>query len=87
MKGTSSLNDLQSLGKGLEKAGKSEAGGWPLDPAHLCLDAKVSEHPTALPFSPNTPRNGRKWRFQGANSGPVNPFHHTLTFVHQLKPC
>lgn len=35
--------------------------------------------PTALPFSPNTARDGRKWRFQEANLGPANPSHTCLS--------
>lgn len=45
--------------------------------------------PKSVPHSPSLlskySRDGRKRRFQGANSGPTSPFHHILTFVYPTQ--
>lgn len=53
-------------------------GLWSLTPLSQCQN----QLPSALPFTTNTPRDGRKQRFQEADSGPTSPFHHILPFVH-----
>lgn len=50
--------------------------------SHIFLDARSAPQ---QPFSPNTPRDGRKQRLQGTNPRPMNPSQQILNLVHPTQ--